>query len=102
MSAHKIKQITELRKKTNQLIEELQDYNDGHIYRLTTWIFRSSSEHECTNSFIAKEYMDEYYGDNGIVLLETSNKEFAKEVADHECLNGNSVTILELNKKENE
>jgi len=39
--------------------------------------------------------MDKYYGDNGIVSLETNNKKFANEVKNHECLNGNPVVIIE-------
>ena len=41
--------------------------------------------------------MDEYNGDNGIVSLETNNKKFAKEVENHEGLNGHPVVIIELN-----
>ena len=41
--------------------------------------------------------MDKYYGDNGIVSLETNNKKFAKEVENHEGFNGNPVVIIELN-----
>ena len=88
-----IKQLAESRNKTNELLEEIENYNDGYIYRVGTQIYGSFDGVEHTNYFSAKEHMNEYYGDNGIISLETNNKEFAKEVENHECLNGKSVVI---------
>ena len=97
-----IKQLAESRNKTNELLEEIQNYNDGYIYKVGTHCYGSFHEVEYTNSFVTKEHMDEYYGDNGIALLETNNKEFAKEVENHECLNGKSVVIIELNQNKDD
>jgi hypothetical protein len=90
-----IKQLAESRNKTNELLEEIENYNDGYIYKLGTQIYGSFCGVEYTNSFSAKEHMDEYYGDNGIISLETNNKEFAKEVEGHSGLNGHPVVIIE-------
>ncbi len=92
-----IKQLAESRNKTNELIEEIQNHNDGYIYKVGTHHYGSFNGVEYTNYFSAKEHMDEYYGDNGIVTLETNNKKFAKEVENHPGLNGNPVVIIELN-----
>jgi hypothetical protein len=92
-----IKQLVESRNKTNELLEEIQNHNDGYIYKVGTHCYGSFYEVDYTNSFITKEHMDKYYGDNGIVSLETNNKKFAKEVENHEGLNGNPVVIIELN-----
>lgn len=97
-----IKQLVESRNKTNELIEEIEKYNDGYIYKVGTHYHGSFNGVEYTNSFSAKEHMDEYYGDNGIVSLETNNKKFAKEVENHEGLNGHPVVIIELNQNKDE
>lgn len=89
------KQLTESRNKTNEILEKIQNYNDGYIYRVGTHYYGSFDVVEYTNYLVAKEHMDEYYGDNGIVSLETNNKKFANEVKNHECLNGNPVVIIE-------
>ena len=91
-----IKQLAESRNKTDELIKEIEKYNDGYIYRVVTQYYGSFNGVEYTNYFSAKEHMDEYYGDNGIVSLETNNKKFAKKVEDHPGLNGYSVVIIEL------
>ena len=90
-----IKQLAESRNKTNELLEEIGNYDDGYIYRVGTQIVLSDDGVEYTNYFSAKEHMDEYYGDNGIISLETNNKEFAKEVENHDGLNGHPVVIIE-------
>ena len=90
-----IKQLAESRNKTNELLEEIENYNDGYIYRVGTRYHGSFNGVEYTNSFSAKEHMNEYNGDNGIVSLETNNKEFAKEVENHDGLNGHPVVIIE-------
>ena len=92
-----IKQLTESINKTDELLKEIENYNDGYIYRVGTHHYGSFNGVEYTNSFSAKEHMDEYNGDNGIVSLETNNKKFAKEVENHEGLNGHPVVIIELN-----
>jgi hypothetical protein len=97
-----IKQLTASRNKTNELLKEIENFNDGYIYKVGTHSYGSFYEVEYTNSFITKEHMDKYYGDNGIALLETNNKKFAKEVEGHECLNGKSVVIIELNQNKDE
>ena len=90
-----IKQLAESRNKTNELLEEIENYNDGYIYKVGTHYHGSFNGVEYTNSFSAKEHMDEYNGDNGIISLETNNKEFAKEVESHDGLNGHPVVIIE-------
>ena len=90
-----IKQLIESRNKTNELLEEIKNYNDGYTYKVGTQSYGSFYGVEYTNSFSAKEHMDEYYGDNGIISLETNNKEFAKEVEGHSGLNGHPVVIIE-------
>ena len=97
-----IKQLTELRKKTSELCEKIEAFNDGYIYKLGIHCYGSYDEVEYNNSFSAKEHMDHYYGDNGIVTLETNNKKFAKEVESHDCLNGRSIVIIELNQNKDE
>jgi len=92
-----IKQLTELRNKTNELREKIEAFNDGYIYKLSIHCYGSYDEVEYNNSFSAKEHMDHYYGDNGIVTLETNNKEFAKEVEGHDCLNGHPIVIIKSN-----
>mgnify|MGYP003654581614 FL=1 len=92
-----IKQLTESRNKTDELLKEIENYNDGYTYKVGTHHYGSFNGVEYTNSFSAKEHMDEYNGDNGIVSLETNNKKFAKEVEDHSGLNGHPVVIIELN-----
>ena len=97
-----IKQLIESRNKTNELLEEIKNYNDGYTYKVGTQSYGSFYGVEYTNSFSAKEHMDEYYGDNGIVSLETNNKKFAKEVENHAGLNDHPVVIIELNQNKNE
>ena len=97
-----IKQLTESRNKTNELLKEIESYNDGYIYKVGTQQYGSFNGVEYTNSFSAKEHMDEYYGDNGIVSLETNNKKFAKEVENHAGLNGHPVVIIESNQNKDE
>tara|TARA_R110000772_G_scaffold171077_1_gene283065 strand:- start:207 stop:524 length:318 start_codon:yes stop_codon:yes gene_type:complete len=98
-----IKQLTESRNRANELLKEIESYNDGYIYRVGTHHYGSLDEVEYTNSFLTKEHMDEYNGDNGIITLETNNKEFAKEVENHYGLNGHPVVIIDLNQnKEDE
>tara|TARA_B100001057_G_C22435772_1_gene789214 strand:- start:39 stop:353 length:315 start_codon:yes stop_codon:yes gene_type:complete len=97
-----IKQLVESRNKTNELLEEIQNHNDGYIYKVGTHHYGSFNGIEYSNYFSAKEHMDEYYGDNGIVTLETNNKKFAKEVENHPGLNGHPVVIIELNQNNDE
>jgi len=97
-----IKQLEETRKKTNDLLEEIEKYNDGYIYRVGTHHYGSFNGIEYTNSFSAKEHMDVYNGDNGIISLETNNKKFAKEVENHEGLNGHPVVIIKLNQNKDD
>ncbi len=97
-----IKQLEESRKKTNEILEEIQNYNDGYIYKVGTHRYGSFDGVEYTNYFSAKEHMDEYYGDNGIISLETNNKKFAKVVKNHEGLNGHPVVIIESNQNKDE
>lgn len=89
-----IKKLEESRNKTNEILEEIENYSDGYIYRVSTECYGIGSEVVYKNYFVTKEHMDKYYGDNGIVFLETNNKEFAKEVENHECLNGHPVVII--------
>jgi hypothetical protein len=46
--------------------------------------------------------MDVYNGDNGIISLETNNKKFAKEVENHEGLNGHPVVIIKLSQNKDD
>ena len=84
-----------LEAEVNDIKQEIYNYSDGYIYKLTTYYYKSEWKDEYKNYYSAKSHMDEYYGDNGIVILETNNKKFAEEMSNHPCLNGESVIIIE-------
>jgi len=92
-----IKELEELRKRFNLsealLLDEIDNHNDGFIYEATSWVHGGSQTHKFKNSFAAKEFIDYFNGDNGVVDLTTNNKEFAEEMFGHEAV-GDKVTIL--------
>tara|TARA_R110002020_G_scaffold115034_2_gene264559 strand:+ start:3691 stop:3981 length:291 start_codon:yes stop_codon:yes gene_type:complete len=85
-----IKELEELRRQFNlkegELLHKIDNYDDEFIYKATSWVHGGSQRHEFKNSFSAKEFIDYFYGDNGVVELTTSNKKFAEEVAGHEAI----------------
>ena len=89
-----LEQLAAVRAKEDELLEKIENHNDGFIYKVGTRRYGAFSGNEYTNSFTAREHMDEYNGDNGIISLETNNKEFAEEMKDHEGLNGHPVIII--------
>ena len=83
-----IKELEDLRKqfRSNEgaLLYKIDKHNDGFIYETTTWVHGVSQDMEFPNFFAAKEHIDYFNGDNGIVTLYTNNKKFAEEMAMHE------------------
>lgn len=92
-----IKELEELRRQFNlkegALLHKINNYEDGFIYKATSWVHGGSQRHEFKNSFSAKEFIDYFYGDNGVVDLETNNKKFAEEMECHPAI-GDKVIVL--------
>ena len=83
-----IKELEDLRKqfKSNEmaLLNKIDNHNDGFIYQTTTWVHGGSQRDEFPNFFAAKEHIDYFNGDNGVIDLRTNNKKFAEQMAMHE------------------
>ena len=88
-----VKEITDLKKKQWDLHKEISKFKDGFNYKVDTQVYGSSTVYQFNNWFSAKEHMDEYYGDNGIVILTTNNYEFAKQVESHPGMNGHDIIL---------
>lgn len=92
-----IKELEELRRQFNleerALLHKIGNHNDGFIYKTDTWVHGSSYRDEFPNFFAAKEHIDYFNGDNGVVDLTTNNKKFAEKMETHEGIT--SVEIIE-------
>ena len=90
-----IKELEELRRQFNlkegALLYKIDNHNDGFIYETTTWVHGGSQRNEFPNFFAAKEHIDYFNGDNGIIELRTNNKKFAEEMDCHE-----GITIISV------
>ena len=72
--------MEELIKELKELRTKIDNHNDGFIYKVTVWSFRSSQIHEFTNFFVAREFINHYNGDNGAVELITNNKKIRRNM----------------------
>lgn len=90
-----IKELEELKEKKRELWQQIRMYDDGFKYTVIVCSYGSNWEFKPTNSYVTKDHMNKYNGDNGIVSLITNNVEFAKKVDDEITSIGGSVTIIE-------
>lgn len=73
--------IKDLLKEEKAILKQLKDvnkriskYRDGHIYVVVTYVYGHISVNRFNNKIKALELCHEYYGDNGIADLYTSNR----------------------------
>jgi hypothetical protein len=80
--------------KTQILHARLWGHKDGFIYKVDIHRYGENDYYEYPNSFLVEDVMNDYYGDNGIVILETNNEEFAEKMRGHPSLSGIPITII--------
>jgi hypothetical protein len=68
-----IKKYQEAQTRVNEIYNELSEHSDGFIYLTCLRCYGSISWNSHKNSFMVQELCDEYYGDNGIVDIYTTN-----------------------------
>lgn len=92
-----IEKLEKLRSQYNAdegaLLDEIDNHNDGYTYRVVSWVLGASQRREFINFYAAKEFIDYFNGDNGVIDLITDNKKFAEEMASHEGVTG--IEIIE-------
>jgi len=82
-----IKKYEEARKYANELYEEILNTSDGFLYVTCIRCYGSIRWETHKNEFSVKDLCDEYYGDNGIVDVYTSNP-------NHEIHSYGSVRVM--------
>jgi hypothetical protein len=68
-----IQEIKSLEEKLSDLRSQLYEHNDGFVYLTCLRCYGSVNYQTYTNKFLVQELCDEYYGDNGIVDVYTTN-----------------------------
>ena len=68
-----IQEIEALEAQLSNLRSQLYSMSDGHIYLTCLRCYGSLSWNTYTNPYPVQELCDEYYGDNGIVDVYTTN-----------------------------
>lgn len=68
-----IQEIQSLEERLSNLRSQLRQHNDGFVYLTCLRCYGSLTYQTYTNKFFVQELCDEYYGDNGIVDVYTTN-----------------------------
>jgi hypothetical protein len=68
-----IQEIQSLEEKIFKLRSQLREHKDGFFYLTCLRCYGSLNYKTYTNKFFVQELCDEYYGDNGIVDVYTTN-----------------------------
>jgi hypothetical protein len=68
-----IEQYQEAQQQVNDLYNQLCNTSDGYYYTTCLRCYGSLSWQDHVNSFTVQELCNEYYGDNGIVDVYTTN-----------------------------
>jgi len=68
-----IQEIQSLEERLSNLRSQLSEHSDGFVYLTCLRCYGSLTYETYTNKFFVQELCDEYYGDNGIVDVYTTN-----------------------------
>jgi hypothetical protein len=68
-----IQEIQSLEERLSNLRSQLRQHSDGFVYLTCLRCYGSLTYETYNNKFLAQELCDEYYGDNGIVDVYTTN-----------------------------
>ena len=68
-----IQEIQSLEERLSNLRSQLSEHSDGFVYLTCLRCYGSVTYETYTNKFFVQELCDEYYGDNGIVDVYTTN-----------------------------
>ena len=69
-----IEQFRSLEDQLSTLRSRINDYNDGFLYLTCLRCYGSLQWETYTNEFLVQELCNEFYGDNGIVDVYTTNR----------------------------
>ena len=84
-----LKEIKEVENKLSDLKQKATEYSDGYKYVAELFCYGSRTEYTFKNEYATQELCNDYYGDNGIVHVYTTNP-------NHTISNrGGDVTIIE-------
>lgn len=89
-----IQEIQALEAKLSTLRSQLRMHSDGFLYLTCTRCYGSLHWQTHTNEYTVQELCDEYYGDNGIVDVYTTN-------ADHGISSYGDVSVMTLEEIQN-
>ena len=68
-----LKEIKELENKLSDLKQKATEYSDGYKYEAVLYCYGSRTEYTFKNEYAAQQLCNDYYGDNGIVHVYTTN-----------------------------
>lgn len=89
-----IQEIRTLEGRLSNLRSQLREHEDGFLYLTCLRCYGSLTYTTYTNKFVVQELCDEYYGDNGIVDVYTTNP-------NHNIHTYGSVHVMSLEELQN-
>jgi hypothetical protein len=89
-----VEQYQQVQQKMQDLYSEICKQQDGHIYLSCLRCYGSLTWDDHVNQFTVQQLCDEYYGDNGIVDVYTTNP-------DHSIRTYGDVTVMSLEEIQN-